>query len=153
MSVRQNISISVIGRLGRGPLVDREEERAMTAAVIEDLSIKGSSEQEISTLSGGNRQKALLGRARCVGASVLVLDEPTRGLDFSARADLEDTIGGFARNGSAVIVISSEFDELARLATRVVVMRDGEMVPFELHSPGVADEGAIAQASYGGEVS
>jgi ribose transport system ATP-binding protein len=153
MSVRQNISISVVGRLGRGPLVDRGQERAMTAAVIEDLSIKGGSEQEITTLSGGNRQKALLGRARCVGACVLVLDEPTRGLDFSARADLEDTIGGFARDGNAVIVISSEFDELARLATRVVVMRDGEMVPFELRSPGVADEGAIAQASYGGEVS
>ncbi|MDO8211650.1 sugar ABC transporter ATP-binding protein [Conexibacter sp. CPCC 206217] len=151
MSLRENISIGVIDDVGRGPLVARRAERGMAASVIADLNIKGVPGQEITTLSGGNRQKALLGRARCIGARLLVLDEPTRGLDFAARGDLEATIRSFAEAGNGVVVISSEFDELATLATRVIAIRDGESVDFELRDPHSSDEGAIAQASYGGQ--
>jgi ABC-type sugar transport system ATPase subunit len=152
MSVRENISASVLDGLGSGPLMNRRSERKLADEAIEEFNIKASAAQEITTLSGGNRQKALLARAHSTGASVLVLDEPTRGLDFDARADLERTISDFAASGKGVIVTSSEFDELARVSTRVIALRNGRTIPFELHAPTSADEGAIAQASYGGEV-
>ena len=82
----------------------------------------------ILTLSGGNQQKAMLARALSSNPRLLLLDEPTRGVDVGAKADLHDTLRGLAAEGLAVVWVSSEAEELVDVAHRIHVMRDGELV-------------------------
>src|SRR5437762_11856646 len=84
-----------------------------------------SPSQEVAMLSGGNQQKVVLGRSLMVGPKILVLDEPTRGIDVVAKAEVHATIDRLAREGLAVLLISSELPEILGMSDRVLVMRDG----------------------------
>jgi ABC-type sugar transport system ATPase subunit len=126
LSVRTNLSLSALAGLSRLGFVDRGRERAKAGGLIETLMIRAASpSQEVADLSGGNQQKVVLGRSLMVGPKVLVLDEPTRGIDVVAKAEVHATIDRLARQGLAVLLISSELPEILGMSDRVLVMRDG----------------------------
>ena len=127
MSVRENVSLPTLS--GRGPWLDRRYEHDASARAIDDLLITCSSgEQRVSSLSGGNQQKVVLGKWLAAAPVVLLLDEPTRGVDVGARAEIYRQLDDLAREGLAILFVSSDLDEVLQLADRVLVLREGEVV-------------------------
>lgn len=129
ISVRGNISISVLKRLiSRIGSIDTRQEEDMAQREIKKLAIKTpDSDKLISQLSGGNQQKVILARWLETNPKVLILDEPTKGIDVGAKSEFYKIICECARRGMAVIVISSELTELIGLADRIMVMREGRI--------------------------
>jgi ABC-type sugar transport system ATPase subunit len=126
LSIERNIAMSVAP--GRGIWADRRRERALAEEYIQLFSIRASSrKQEIETLSGGNQQKAIIGRALATKPKLLALDEPTAGIDIGAKMDIIASLRALAADGAAILVASSELPELAALCDRVVVMRGGRI--------------------------
>jgi len=124
MTVRENLSLPTLARRGRW--LDRGYERDVTARSIEQLGIACSGgEQVAGSLSGGNQQKIVLGKWLASEPKVLLLDEPTRGVDVGARAEIYRRLDELAAQGLAVLFVSSELDEVLQLADRVLVLRDG----------------------------
>jgi rhamnose transport system ATP-binding protein len=128
LSVEQNISAAVPGRISRLGVIRRGVERAMAEASVKKLSIRlASLRQPIGELSGGNQQKAILARWLLTEPQVLILDEPTRGIDIGVKAEFYDMIGALAVSGCAILLISSELPELLALCDRVLVMSEGRL--------------------------
>jgi ribose transport system ATP-binding protein len=128
-SIRENMGIASMRRLGRGLHIHTQEEKREVLEQIQELKIKTTGmEQHIENLSGGNQQKVCLGKWLMVQPKLLILDEPTRGIDVGARADFYRIIQNLVKNDIGVIVISSEEDELIGLCNRIVVMREGRKV-------------------------
>jgi monosaccharide-transporting ATPase len=129
LSVRDNIVLAALPRLARGGFVTRSRCDALVDTFVRRLRIKVSSpDQPVRELSGGNQQKVLLARMLCLSPKVLLLDEPTRGIDVGAKAEIQSLIDELAGNGLAVVLISSELEELVEGASRVFVLRDGAVV-------------------------
>lgn len=127
-SVRDNISLAILDRLSRLHVVRRREERSIARSYVKQLSIRTPSvEQEVGDLSGGNQQKVVLARWLARRPKALILDEPTRGVDVGAKAEIYSIISDLAAQGVALLVISSEMPELLGLSDRIVVMRDGRV--------------------------
>ncbi|GAB2486791.1 sugar ABC transporter ATP-binding protein [Promicromonospora xylanilytica] len=127
--VYRNITLSSFGRLAHGGWLDEAAERAAAQEQVEALELRPASvERDARTLSGGNQQKALLARWLVHGCSVLLLDEPTRGVDVGARSEIYNLIRRLADDGTAVVVVSSEIPEVLGLADRVLVISDGKAV-------------------------
>jgi monosaccharide-transporting ATPase len=129
LSVRDNIVLAALPRLTRaGFLSDRRRDRLVDTFVTR-LRIKLSSpDQKVRELSGGNQQKVLLARMLCLHPKVLILDEPTRGIDVGAKAEIQALIDDLAAQGLGVLLISSELEEVVEGADRVLVLRDGAVV-------------------------
>jgi ribose transport system ATP-binding protein len=128
-SVTRNVSLSTLSRFSRAGWLDRKEERAAARRATRELSLRPDSpDARIRTLSGGNQQKAVLARWLLRGCRVLLLDEPTRGVDVGARAELYGMIRRLADEGLAVLLVSSEVPEVLGLADRVLVLREGSVV-------------------------
>jgi ribose transport system ATP-binding protein/rhamnose transport system ATP-binding protein len=128
MTVGENVSLPVLRTLTRRWLVSRERERELVERQMRDLTVKAAGpDAAAETLSGGNQQKLLLAKWLATGPKVLILDEPTRGVDVGAKAEIRRLIRELASKGMATLVISSELSELLALADRVVVMREGEV--------------------------
>ncbi|MDT0344300.1 sugar ABC transporter ATP-binding protein [Streptomyces litchfieldiae] len=128
-SVTRNVSISSLPRFSRAGWLDRAGERAAAAARARELSLRPADpDRQIRTLSGGNQQKAVLARWLLRHCKVLLLDEPTRGVDVGARAELYALIRRLADDGVAVLLVSSEIPEVLGLADRVLVLREGRVV-------------------------
>jgi ABC-type sugar transport system ATPase subunit len=129
MSVSANCTLSVLPRIRRRGLLDRGREEAVARPLAERLHVKAASlRSEVATLSGGNQQKVALARALATNPKVLILDEPTQGVDVGAKAEIHARVGELAREGLAVLVISSEVPELLTLCDRIAVMCDGTIV-------------------------
>ncbi|WP_219415589.1 sugar ABC transporter ATP-binding protein [Pseudonocardia nigra] len=129
LSVRENLTLALLPRLVRRGIVDRSRQQQIVQSFIDRLGIKLSNpDQKISELSGGNQQKVLLARWLCTDPEVLILDEPTRGIDVGAKQDIRDLIGELADEGMSVLLISSELEELITGCDRVLVLRDGTTV-------------------------
>jgi monosaccharide-transporting ATPase len=129
MSVRENLTLAALPVLSRNGIVDSAEQRKIVDRFIDRLGIKTAGpEQTIRELSGGNQQKVLLARWLCLNPSLLVLDEPTRGIDVGAKAEIQGLIDELADNGLGVLMISSELEEITEGADRVVVLREGRNV-------------------------
>ncbi len=129
LSVRQNIVLAALPRLSRLGLVSRRRQDEIVAYFMDRLRIKAASpEQKVAELSGGNQQKVLLARWLCVHPKVLLLDEPTRGIDVGAKAEVQRLIDELAGDGLGVLLISSELEELIEGSDRVVVLREGSVV-------------------------
>ncbi|MER7665643.1 MULTISPECIES: sugar ABC transporter ATP-binding protein [unclassified Streptomyces] len=128
-SVTRNVSVSTLSRFSRGGWLDGRAERAAAQQATRELSLRPDNpDARIRTLSGGNQQKAVLARWLLRGCKVLLLDEPTRGVDVGARAELYAVIRRLADEGLAVLLVSSEVPEVLGLADRVLVLREGSVV-------------------------
>lgn len=127
-SVSENAVAAALPALGNGVLTSDAQEQTATARIQELLSIKfSSSAQAIENLSGGNQQKVIVGRWLLNRPKVLILDEPTRGVDVGAKEELHNIIAELAAEGCAVIFISSELPEVLRYSHRTIVFRDGSI--------------------------
>ncbi|MFE1952504.1 sugar ABC transporter ATP-binding protein [Streptomyces sp. NPDC059524] len=128
-SVTRNVSVSSMSRFAHGGWLNRAAERDAAHRATRDLSLRPDDPSvPVRTLSGGNQQKAVLARWLLRGCKVLLLDEPTRGVDVGARAELYAVIRRLADEGLAVLLVSSEVPEVLGLADRVLVLREGEVV-------------------------
>jgi ribose transport system ATP-binding protein len=129
LSVRENIVLAAMPRLSRAGVVSRAQQDRIVELFMTRLRIKAASpDQKVSDLSGGNQQKVLLARWLCLEPKVLLLDEPTRGIDVGAKAEVQQLINDLAAEGLAVVLISSDVEELIEGADRIVVLRAGEVV-------------------------
>jgi galactofuranose transport system ATP-binding protein len=129
LSVRENIVIALQARRGLRQPLSRTEQSDLTARFIQLLGIQTpSTETPVGLLSGGNQQKVIIARWLATAPRLLVLDEPTRGIDIAAKQDIMDQILDLASQGTAVVFISSEMSELVRVAQRILVLRDRHAV-------------------------
>jgi rhamnose transport system ATP-binding protein len=146
MSVGANLSLAVLSSLTRGGFVSRRRERQLVQQQIEDLSIKtAGTGVAAETLSGGNQQKLVLGKWLARRPRVLILDEPTRGVDVGAKSQLHRLIRQLAGEGMATLLISSELSEILAVSDRILVMREGRLAG-ELAGPTATPEQVLALA-------
>jgi monosaccharide-transporting ATPase len=144
LSVRENIVLAAMPRLARAGVVTRARQDAIVATFMTRLRIRAASpEQRVAELSGGNQQKVLLARWLCLHPKVLLLDEPTRGIDVGAKAEVQKLVDELAAQGLAVVLISSDLEELVEGADRVVVLRAGAVVG-ELAGDAVTEDAIVA---------
>lgn len=128
MNCRENTSLAVLSRLSLGGFVKRRQERTLAQTYVDKLRVKTPSiEAGIDGLSGGNQQKVALAKWLARECAVLIVDEPTRGVDVGAKAEIHHLLDELACQGLALLVISSELPEIMNLSRRVTVMRDGRM--------------------------
>jgi len=126
LSLRANAVLSSLARWSTGPVASARKEKNATAELLERLSVRHRSiGQPIGQLSGGNQQKVVLGRCLLTEPKVLLLDEPTRGVDVGAKAEIHRLLRRLVNRGQAVVMISSELPEVMENSDRVVVFRDG----------------------------
>jgi rhamnose transport system ATP-binding protein len=150
LSIRENASIASMGDISRLGLVDRRREGSLVEGLLGGLRLRSASwEQPVSALSGGNQQKVLLARWLATKAKVMMFDEPTKGVDIGAKAEIYQVIGDLAAEGLGVLVVSSYLPEVLGIADRVVVMRGGAVVG-ELAAEGATEEDVLTLASPGG---
>lgn len=149
-TIADNINIGVVAR-DSGPFGLRRfgPARRRTSKAMEALSIRASSSQAtVGGLSGGNQQKVLLARLLETAPKVLILDEPTRGVDIGAKAEIYKLIDRLAASGVAVLLISSELPEVVGLSDRVLVMREGE-IAAEISEKSAITQEAIVEIAMG----
>ena len=150
MSVKENLTLAYLPQISKGTFIKKKQEKEIVEHYIGKLQIKAHNlNQRIDTLSGGNQQKVVLARWMCMGPSLIILDEPTRGIDVGAKAEVEKLIQEMAAEGIGVLMISSELEELVRCCDRVVVLRDGKKVG-ELYGGNISEDNimrAIAEES------
>jgi ribose transport system ATP-binding protein len=129
MSVRDNIVLMALPRVSRWGFISRGRVDRLVSESIARLGIRTSgARQNISHLSGGNQQKALIARMLCVDPQVLLLDEPTRGIDIGAKAEVQSIIQQLADQGRGIVLISSELEDVVEGSIRVVVLSRGTVV-------------------------
>ena len=128
LAVRENISLANLNHLSRGGIVRRREERSIADRFIEALQIRTPSmEQKIINLSGGNQQKVVLAKWLALNPRILIVDEPTRGIDVGAKAEVHGLLSQLAQRGVAILMISSELPEILGMSDRILVMREGRL--------------------------
>ena len=127
-SITDNLALGNMDRLARGGWLSPRRAREFAAGLVRRLGVKGRPEQTAGSLSGGNQQKVVIARWVARGPRVFILDEPTRGIDMGARAAIYDVIAELAAEGMAVIVVSSDLEEVLGLAHRVMVLARGRQM-------------------------
>lgn len=143
LSIRENLTLAALPMLTRFGIVSKAKQRAMVDRFMQRLGIKATSaDQRIRELSGGNQQKVLLARWLCTNPKLLILDEPTRGIDIGAKGEIQALINELSSDGLGVLMISSELEELVEGSTRVVVLRDGQNVA-ELRGADISQQSII----------
>jgi ribose transport system ATP-binding protein len=148
LSVRENIVLAAMPRLSRAGVVSRAQQDRVVDLFMQRLRIKAASpDQKVSELSGGNQQKVLLARWLCLNPKILLLDEPTRGIDVGAKAEVQQLIDDLAQEGLAVVLISSDLEELVEGADRIVVLRAGAVVD-ELTGDDVSESHLMAAVAH-----
>jgi ribose transport system ATP-binding protein len=142
--VFKNVTLSTFARFARASLLDERRERTVSREQIEALELRPADpDRTTGTLSGGNQQKILLARWLVHGTEVLLLDEPTRGVDVGARTEIYQLIRRLADAGTAIVVVSSEIEEVLGLSDRVLVIAEGRVLlttnAAEIDEHGVLD--------------
>jgi monosaccharide-transporting ATPase len=149
MSVRENLTLAALPALARTGVVDKSRQREIVDRFIKRLDIKASGpEQRIRELSGGNQQKVILARWLCLNPKLLILDEPTRGIDVGAKAEIQALIDELADQGLGVLMISSEIEEIVEGSDRVTVLRDGRTVA-EFDRDQISQDAIITAMAHG----
>jgi ABC-type sugar transport system ATPase subunit len=147
LEIGHNISLASLGRLSRFGAVSAARERSMVAASIEKLKVRcAGSWQLAGQLSGGNQQKVVLSKWLETRPRVLILDEPTKGVDLAAKAELQAIVRELAREGTAVILISSELEEIRQMADRILVFKGGR-IAGEFPGAGASDQQLMSAAT------
>ena len=148
MSLQQNVALASLGRLRKGGLIRSSAERAMATDWAARLKIKyGRLTDPVSMLSGGNQQKVVLAKWLGRKPSVLIVDEPTRGIDVGTKAEVHNLLIDLARSGVGILMISSELPEVLGVSDRILVMREGALVAEFSHTG--ASEEAVMSAAMG----
>jgi ABC-type sugar transport system ATPase subunit len=129
MRLRENVSLAVLRRISHASFIDRRAEGALAEDAIQRFGIRATGpEQVVGELSGGNQQKVVLGKWLATKPRVLIMDEPTRGIDVGAKAEIHGLMSALAGQGLGVLMISSELPEVLGMSDRVLVMREGRLV-------------------------
>jgi ABC-type sugar transport system ATPase subunit len=123
-----NITVTCLEKVSRAQILNRTQERVLSEKLVRDLKIRAASVAvNIETLSGGNQQKVLIGRLLAADARILLLDEPTRGIDVGAKVEIFRLLNGLAAAGAAVLFVSSELPEVLGVADRILVIHEGKI--------------------------
>ena len=147
LALTRNLTLANVGAVMKGWLVDGKREIAVAREHIDKLHIRPTNPHKtVSRMSGGNQQKVLLARWLCANSQVFLLDEPTRGVDVNARAEIYQTINHLAEGGAAVLMVSSDLLELLGMADRILVMRRGRLVA-ELDARSTSQEEVLKHAA------
>ncbi|MFC4640395.1 sugar ABC transporter ATP-binding protein [Deinococcus hohokamensis] len=150
-SVRENLTLALLPRLTRAGIVNRAEQQRVVETFAQRLNVRCASyDQPIRELSGGNQQKVLLARWLCMKPDLLILDEPTRGIDVGAKAEIQSLISELAEDGLSVLMISSDLEELIEGCHRVTVLRDGRSVAH-LTEEELSEESILGAMAHGAE--
>ncbi len=145
-SIRNNLTIPILNKISRRGIIDRKRERKLSKEAVAAYRIKTPSIEKIAMeLSGGNQQKIILGRWMLADLKVLILDEPTKGIDVGAKAEIYQMVCDLAREGLGVIFISSELQEVINICDKVIVMRDGTVTGC-LDRKEMSEEGILSLA-------
>ena len=145
LSVRENIMLAVQAKRGWLRRVPAREVDRLVKTYMERFSVRPNDpDRPIRLLSGGNQQKVLLGRWLATEPDLLLLDEPTRGIDVGAKADIQETVAELAEAGMSVVFISSELEEVVRLSERIVILKDHEKVGEVVNGPEVTAERIVS---------
>jgi ribose transport system ATP-binding protein len=147
LAVRENISLAALRRLSKAGFVRLAEERRLAQYFVDALQIRTPSlEQKVRNLSGGNQQKVVLAKWLALEPKILLVDEPTRGVDIGAKAEVHHLLSQLAQRGVAILMISSELPEILGMSDRVLVMRRG-MIAGELSRAEATQEKIMALAT------
>ena len=147
MSVRDNLSLASFARMARLGVLRRRIQQALVDEQVRALNVRTASvAAPVKRLSGGNQQKALVGRWLMRGARVLLLDEPTRGVDVGAKAEIYRIVSRLAEGGMGILLVSSELPEILGLSDRILVMRGGRIVG-RFHRGQATEERLLAAAA------
>jgi ribose transport system ATP-binding protein len=150
MSVRENISAGGVGAYWRRLRLQHGQERTDAVAAMKSFLVRAASDRSpLATLSGGNQQKVVLSRWLRRQPTILLLDEPTQGVDVGAREEIYELIRRSAAAGAAVVVVANDFDELVRVCERIVVLRNGQLVG-EAFAPDL-DSHRLTELAYSSE--
>lgn len=151
LTVRENIVLALQADRGWLRPISRKRQDELAASYIHALNIRPADPETLArNLSGGNQQRVLLARWLAIAPRLLILDEPTRGIDVGAKAEIQRLVIDLAENGMSVIYISAELDEVLRLADRVVIMRDREKIA-DIENDGVTFAQVMALIASGPE--
>jgi len=141
LGIDQNLVLPSLADISRAGVVDRAAQRRLTSTAIADTAMKlGQPSDPVSSLSGGNQQKVVLGKWLARQPTLLILDEPLRGIDVGAKAEIHRILRGLADDGMSILLISSELPEILGISDRVMVMRDGGVAAVLNHKPFDPDE-------------
>ncbi|SDK92898.1 monosaccharide ABC transporter ATP-binding protein, CUT2 family [Glycomyces sambucus] len=144
LTVRENLVLAVQARRGWARPLPRREQDAIVAKYVSALGVRPADpERPVRLLSGGNQQKVLLGRWLATDPEILILDEPTRGIDVGAKAEIQEYVADLADDGLAVLFISSEIEEVVRQSDRIVVLKDHRKIAELEGGPGVSAESIV----------
>lgn len=151
MNIRENVSLAVLQSLVKRGFIDRKSERSLADSMIEKLSIRAfSSDQVVNKLSGGNQQKVVVSKWLASEPRLLIMDEPTRGVDVGAKAEIHRLISLLAQQGLAILMISSELPEIMGMSDRILVMREGSVVAEFKRTEATQEQIATAMMSESG---
>lgn len=147
MSVRENLTMMVMSSVARRGVIDQSRQRTIALALKDKLDIRlRTIDQGVDSLSGGNQQKVLLGSRLAAARGIVILNEPTRGVDVGARAEIHNQLREEARAGSAVLWITSDVEEAVLVSDRLIVLREGSVVG-QLHGDQISQGQALALAT------
>ena len=128
MAVAENVTMASLPSVARMGLIARDDERAVAARYVQDLGVRPASvDASVESLSGGNQQKVALARALAANPSVLILDEPTQGVDVGSKSEIHGLMQALVERGLAILMISSELPEILGMSDRVAIMRGGTL--------------------------
>ena len=152
LSIRENLTLAALPMLTKFGIVSRVKQTEVVERFMRRMGVKATSaDQKIRELSGGNQQKVLLARWLCMQPKLLILDEPTRGIDIGARAEIQALVNELAAAGLGVIMVSSELEELVEGSSRVIVLRDGHTV-IELSRDQISQQAIIHAMAEGSAI-
>ena len=147
LSIRENLALPQMAKFTKGLFVDESALYELADAQIKKLNIKTTdADKEVRMLSGGNQQKVVLAKWLAMNPSVLILDEPTRGVDVKSKSEIYRLIEDMANSGVAVMMISSDLEEVIHMSDRVMVMHDGRISGF-LEEGQITEEGIMDLAT------
>ncbi|UOE44025.1 sugar ABC transporter ATP-binding protein [Agromyces larvae] len=155
LTVRENLILAVQAERGWARPIPRKEQDEIVQRYITALNVRPTEPNRlIRNLSGGNQQKVLLGRWLATKPELLILDEPTRGIDVGAKAEIQEAVAQLAEDGVSVVFISSELEEVVRLSERIVVLKDHQKIGEIVNGPGVTAQQVVdVIAAHGVEAS
>ena len=128
LTIRENIVYSILKKISKVSVVQKKQEKEIVDQYIKELNVKTPSpEQLVKNLSGGNQQKVVLAKALATNCEILIFDEPTRGIDVGAKAEIYKLMNEFVAEGKAIIMISSELPEAMGMSDRILVLSNHKM--------------------------